>query len=177
MAKLLDISGLWIWPDGDDFEENNIWQGHILLEEDGWFEGIVVNTNSSYKEDKFVYGFYTPEKYIELFKIVPSKVGSNFVYYGSKDAMGYGGHYEAFGSFGFIACGNSYLFIRDTQLSRSYPFAINDLKMRIKNYKKQNMDEESQRFYYYYFSRRSELCQINFEVNILPDDEEMSKAI
>ena len=41
MSKLVDIKGYWIMSGGDDFNGNNMWQGKLLLETDGWFEVIV----------------------------------------------------------------------------------------------------------------------------------------
>ena len=56
MAKLMDIKGYWGVSFGP-YNENDIWEGKILLNDDGWFEVIVVDPNSSYKGDRLVYGF------------------------------------------------------------------------------------------------------------------------
>lgn len=63
MSKLVDIKGYWIMSGGDDFNGNNMWQGKLLLETDGWFEVIVNDSNSSYKEDRFIFwGFIILKK-------------------------------------------------------------------------------------------------------------------
>lgn len=41
MGKLNDIKGYWNMSGGWDFNDNDMWEGRIILEEDGWFEGIV----------------------------------------------------------------------------------------------------------------------------------------
>ena len=56
MAKLMDIKGYWDMSYGYDFNDNDMWEGKILLDDDGWFEGTVVDPNSSYTEDRFIFG-------------------------------------------------------------------------------------------------------------------------
>ena len=47
MAKLIDIKGYWNMANDWTFDEKNVWQGQILLQEDGWFEGVVVDPHRS----------------------------------------------------------------------------------------------------------------------------------
>ena len=67
MSKLVDIKGYWNEFNikdyinkscGNDFNDNDMWEGKLLLEDDGWFEGIVVDPFSSYIENRFVFGIY-----------------------------------------------------------------------------------------------------------------------
>ena len=58
MAKLMDIKGYWDMSGSFNFNDNDMWEGKILLNDDGWFEGIVVDPNSSYTEDRFIFGVY-----------------------------------------------------------------------------------------------------------------------
>jgi len=39
-------------------------EGQILLQDDGWFEGIVVDPSSSYTEDRFIFDVYYLEKVV-----------------------------------------------------------------------------------------------------------------
>ena len=86
MAKLMDIKGYWDMSGSFNFNDNDMWEGKILLNDDGWFEGIVVDPNSSYTEDRFIFGVYHPEKVIELFKFTPIDVSAPFVFHGKRDA-------------------------------------------------------------------------------------------
>ena len=56
MTKLMDIKGYWNMSGSFEFNDNDMWEGKILLDEDGWFEGIVVDPNSSYTEDRCIFG-------------------------------------------------------------------------------------------------------------------------
>ena len=91
MTKLNDIKGYWDATYSYDFNDINMWEGQILLEEDGWFEGIVVDPKSSYTKDRFIFGVYHPDKVIELFKFTPVSVSNPFVFHGKRDAKGYDG--------------------------------------------------------------------------------------
>ena len=91
MSMLKDIKGYWNVGYSYDFNDVNMWEGQILLEEDGWFEGIVVDPKSSYTEDRFIFGVYHPDKVIELFKLTPINISSFFVFHGKKSEKGYDG--------------------------------------------------------------------------------------
>ena len=84
MPKLLNIKGYWKEHPYSEFNEKDIWEGKILLEEDGWFEGIARDPNSSYTEDRFIFGVYYPGQTIELFKFCPLAITSPFIYHADK---------------------------------------------------------------------------------------------
>ena len=69
MSKLVDIKGYWNMSGGYDFNDNDMWEGKLLLEDDGWFEGIVNDPTSPYTGDRMVFGIYHPTKIIELLNI------------------------------------------------------------------------------------------------------------
>lgn len=167
MARLNDIKGYWDMSYGYDFNENDMWEGKILLEEDGWFEGIVVDSNSSYKKDRFIFGVYHPTKVIELFKFTPVDVSAPFVFHGTRDAKGYDGEFETIGIFGSMPCGVSHIITQDAELARgNVDSEIDELKFKIQNYKDNTMDEVGKSFYDNSIAMRNSMCQIilrNFE--------------
>ena len=175
MARLNDIKGYWDMSYGYDFNENDMWKGKILLEEDGWFEGIVVDSNSPYKKDRFIFGVYHPTKVIELFKFTPVDVSAPFVFHGTRDAKGYDGEFETIGIFGSMPCGVSHIITQDAELARgNVDFEIDELKFKIQNYKDNTMDEVGKSFYYNSIAMRNSMCQIilrNFEGRGFTDEE------
>ena len=167
MAKLNDIKGYWDTSYGCDFNYNDMWEGKILLEEDGWFEGIVVDPNSFYKKDRFIFGVYYPNKVIELFKCTPIDVSAPFVFHGTRDVTGYDGTFESIGLLGSTPCGVSRIITRDAEFAReNVDSEIDELKSRIQRYKDNTMDELGKIFYDNYIAIRKSMCQIvlrNFE--------------
>lgn len=113
MAKLNDIKGYWNMSGGYDFNDNDMWEGKILLEEDGWFEGIVNDPKSPYVGDRMVFGIYHPTKVIELLKVSPANVSDPFIFRGKRDAKGYEGEFSVIGLFGEMPCGISHIITQD----------------------------------------------------------------
>jgi len=175
MSKLNDIKGYWDMSYGYNFNETDMWEGKILLEEDGWFEGIVVDPNSSYKEDRFIFGVYHPTKVIELFKFTPIDVSSPFVFHGKRDAKGYEGQFEAIGLFGSMPCGVSHIITQDAELNRgNVELEVKELQAKIKRYKESIMDEAGKSFYDNSIAMRNSMCQIilrNYEGRGFTQDE------
>ena len=161
MAKLMDIKGYWDMSYGYDFNDNDMWEGKILLDDDGWFEGIVVDPNSSYTEDRFIFGVYHPEKAIEFFKFTPINVSASFVFHGKRDAKGYDGKFEAIGLFGAMPCGVSHIITQYAESVRENTEAeTNELEKRIQRYKQSIMDETGKEFYDNSIAMRNSMCQI-----------------
>lgn len=161
MSKLNDIKGYWDMSYGYDFNDNDMWEGKILLEEDGWFEGIVVDPNSSYKEDRFIFGVYHPTKVIELFKFTPIDVSAPFVFHGNRDAKGYDGQFETIGLFGSMPCGVSHIITQDAEVMRgNVETEVEELKSKIQKYKNNTMDEVGKSFYDNSIAMRNSMCQI-----------------
>ncbi len=105
MKKLMDIKGYWNLEGNYSFNDNNMWEGKILLDEDGWFEGIANDPNSSYKKDRLIFGVYHPGKVIELVKVTPKVVSDPFVFRGKRDVKGYDGKLSVIGLCGEIDWG------------------------------------------------------------------------
>lgn len=149
MAKLMDIKGYWDMSYKYDFNEKEMWEGQILLHDDGWFEGIVVDPNSCYYTgDRFIFGVYYPEKIVELFKFAPLSVTKPFVFHGRRDAKGYVGKLETFDLVRTISCGNCFI---TTQYAETVRQGIDEetqkLEERIQRYKDTTMDQVGKNFY------------------------------
>lgn len=161
MSKLNDIKGYWDMSYNYNFNDNDMWEGKILLEDDGWFEGIVVDPNSSYKEDRFIFGVYHQGKIIELFKFTPIDVSAPFVFHGTRDAKGYDGQFETIGLFGSMPCGVSHLITQDAELVRGNVDSEKaELEAKIQRYKNSIMDEVGKEFYNNSIAMRNSMCQI-----------------
>lgn len=137
-----------------------MWEGQILLQDDEWFEGIVVNPSSSYTEDRFVFGVYHPEKVVELFKFTPLSVSAPFVFHGKRDAKGYEGKFEAIGLFGTTPCGNSHIITQYAEMTRgNVDDEVKTLETKIQRYKFSIMDETGQEFYDNTIAMRKNMTQ------------------
>lgn len=160
MTRLMDIKGYWDMSSGDDFNDQNRWEGQILLHDDGFFEGIVIDPNSSYTEDRFVFGAYFPGRVLELFKFTPISVTSPFVFYGERDAKGYGGHFKSIGLFGSVPCGTSFITTQNVEMTReSVAEETKNLENRIQRYKENIMDDIGREFYDNTIATRKTLTQ------------------
>lgn len=115
MTVLKTIKGYWnMNTSGNcDFNDNNMWEGQILLEDDGWFEGIVTDPGSPYKGDRMVFGIYHPDKIIELIKLSPANVSDPFVFRGMCDAKGYDGEFAVIEALGEYRQGTSRIITQD----------------------------------------------------------------
>ena len=173
MKELYDIEGYWDMSGCYAFNDKDMWKGQILLEDDGWFEGIVVDPNSSYKEDRFIFGVYYPVKVIELYKFTPLSVSAPFVFHGRRDAKGYDGNFETIGLFGPSPCGVSHII---TQARDNSDTEIAELEARIQRYKSSIMDDTCKEFYDNSIAMRNSMCKIilrNYENRGFTEEEFM----
>lgn len=137
-----------------------MWEGQILLQDDGWFEGIVVDPNSSYTEDRFIFGVYYPGKVVELYKFIPLNVSAPFMFHGIRGAKGYEGQFETIGLFGTTPCGNSYIVTQYAEIARkNVDEEAKVLEIKIQRYKSSIMDETGKEFYDNSIAMRKTLTQ------------------
>lgn len=120
MGKLNDIKGYWDMNYNYNFNDADMWEGRIILEDDGWFEGIVCDPASPYTGDRMVFGIYHPTKVIELLKVSPAEVSDPFIFRGKRDAKGYDGEFSVLGFFGEMSCGVSHIITRDVALFQEH---------------------------------------------------------
>lgn len=160
MTKLNDIKGYWTRGDYN-FNDINMWKGQILLYDDGWFEGVVVDPYSSYTEDRLIFGVYHPNKVIELFKLTPLNISSPFVFHGNRAAKGYDGKFEIIGILGSTPYGVSHIITQDVEMVRgNVDDEISALESRIQRYKDTIMDETCTEFYNGYVAIRKHFPEI-----------------
>ena len=160
MSKLFDIKGYFDSSYEYQFNDRDMWEGKILLEDDGWFEGVVKDVSSSYQEDRFVFGVYHPGKVIELFKWTPTSFSSPFVFHGNKSEVGYQGEFEVIGLMGSMPYGVSRITPEEVVLGNDEEqVEIDDVKRRIERYKVLLMDEPTSALDPISTSRIEELAQ------------------
>ena len=107
MNKLIEIKGFWKTRRKEDYNDKNMWEGKLLLEEDGWFEGIVIDPESQYKGNRFIFGIYHENKIIELLKISPENVSNPFVFRCQKNRKEYEGIFSVIDTYDEYPCGES----------------------------------------------------------------------
>lgn len=99
MSKLVDIKGFVSSSDGDDFNRN-LWVGKLLLEDDGWFEGIITEPYCSYTDDIMIFGIYHPSRIIELIETYQEYICDPLVYRCQRNDKGYDGDISIIGFLG-----------------------------------------------------------------------------
>jgi len=120
MTKLMDIRG-GFGLSGVENGEKYYWQGKLLLEEDGWFEGIVNNSSSDFGGNRMIFGVFVPYKGIELVKISPDYVSLPFIYrdttFTSQNNIfpSYHGEFAKLNTTGEEILGDSTLIIQDVE--------------------------------------------------------------
>lgn len=165
MTKLVDIKGYWDMANMYNFNDIDMWEGQFLLYDDGWFEGIVVDPNSFYAKDRFVFGMYYQEKSIELFKITPFNIRAPFVFRGIRNANGYDGSFDVIGLLGPKHCGNSHIITKTAELVReNITEEVEVLETKIEKYKSNIMNQASKKLYDNTVAIKRTMPQANEEV-------------
>lgn len=167
MAKLIDIKGYCNTSNKYEFNDDNMWKGQLLLEEDGWFEGIVNDAVSQCAEDKMIFGIYHYGRIIELFKVSSVNKSDPFIFRETMDAKSNDGEFSTIGIFGEELCGVSHIIMQDVDSlnqndylkisQRNIESEKEDLLKRIDNFKKNNGFEK---LYENTFKRRKQLSKI-----------------
>ena len=140
MSQLNDIKGYYRALDKEGFDENHSWEGKLLLEDDGWFEGIVKEKNKDFDGDIMIFGIYHPEKLIELVKTAPEYISEPFIFRGTKyDEDGYIGQFSLATLLGEMICGNSIIKTNEKEYNIE---EVNELQKRIDKFKLSRNYEE-----------------------------------
>ena len=80
MPILYNVRGYWRENRGTNFKSKDYWDGKMLLQDDGWFEGIAHDPESSYTGDRFIFGVCHETDIMEIYKFCPLAIASPFVY-------------------------------------------------------------------------------------------------
>lgn len=161
MKKLIDIKGYWNKTFDSSINDKDMWEGQVLLEEDGWFEGIVNDPYSQYTGDRFIFGVYHPEKVIELYKYAPEDISNPLKFHGDRDAKGYDGEFSVIGLFDEYSCGNCHIITQYSKLSRkNIQEEVSSLEAKIKYFKDYIMYCDSKLFYDNTIAMRRVLSEI-----------------
>ena len=153
-------------------EDNQIasWNGSFLLDDDGWFEGIVDDTSSVYQGNSFVFGVHVPEKGIELYSLAPIDIRYPIVFHGDVAGSEYIGELENITLLGPTYSGSSVIKTCEKKCDEN---VIQSLKDKIQAYK-EGMDDTCALFYERNLEIRDALCQIfsrNFEGQYFTSEE------
>lgn len=153
-GQVNDIKGYW--RQGDyNFNSIDMCEGQIILYEDGWFEGIVNDPHSSYTDDRFVFGAYLPDHFIELFKVTPSDISVPFIFRGKRDVKGYDGEFSFIGSFGEQLLGLNHIITQESENQDTTA-----LQTKIDAWKKSMIDDPNNFVYENTVQMRSEMVEI-----------------
>lgn len=71
MEKYYEITGYWNLVGEHNFNEKNKWQGQVILNENGWFEGVAHDFDSSKTTCRLIFGLFKPGQGIYLYKMAP----------------------------------------------------------------------------------------------------------
>lgn len=161
MKKLIDIKCYWNKTFDFNMNDKDTWEGQILLEEDGWFEGIVNDPYSQYKGYRFIFGIYHPEKVIELYKYAPEEISKPLKFHGDRDAKGYDGEFSIIGLFGEQPYGNCHIITQYSELARNnIQEEVSSLEAKIKYWKDYIMYCDCKLFYDNTIAMRRVLSEI-----------------
>lgn len=161
MERIYDIKGYW----NDKFETkytgDKSWSGKIKVDEDGWFEGVVVDSNSTYTKERFVCGIYHEGKVFELYKLTPMDISSPFVFHCECETGGYEGKFDVIGLFGSNTLGCSRICTREIKgSSEEVSNAIDYLNESIKENKESIFDDTCKTFYENAYAQKKSLSRI-----------------
>lgn len=155
MSKIRNIECYW----NNCLTNNDNWGGKILVEDDGWFEGIVVDPNSSYFESRFVFGVYHEDKTIELFKLSPITISNPFRFSGNINDGKYDGEFSIITENGEFPYGG--FTIKTNSLNtENEKLEIKILKASVESWKNSVMDDTCKQLYQNILSIRTSMTEI-----------------
>lgn len=118
MERLKNITVFWNLDDKRGLEDNDMFQGTILVGDDGWFEGVVYNASSD-AELKMVYGVYHSDIAMELVRV--DEKSNPVIFRASNSSSGYyKGDVFADTLTGEVMCGDTRIVTQDVNHYGSY---------------------------------------------------------
>lgn len=167
MKQLINIKGYWSLLDNHTFKETDILEGSIIMNPDGWFEGLTTDLNS--KSVSFVFGELSYNKKITLYKFTESKISPQFELVGECVVTGYDGKFEIIGVIQPLSCGVCHIDCKYPEVSEESDL-FKQLEQDIEDYKTKHMDTICKTFYDSFISTHYKLeDQYNAKSNILEE--------
>lgn len=137
MEKVIKLNCCW-----NIKGESDVWHGEAIVNNDGWFEGIVIDPNSNYKGDRFIFGYYIKNKRVELLKLAPINISYPLIFrVWGKGKIKYEGLIHVAGNIMEIKIGTVMIDIEELP-----EIDMANLSAKIQLYK-DNMDERNNLFY------------------------------
>lgn len=148
MSKIVDIKGYYNHFDEYRFDEKHMWEGRIILEDDGWFEGVSRDSIDIVGQDDLIFGVYHEGKVIELLKIEVNNTLGPYVYRVITNEKGYAGTISSLSLFGESPCGVSYIVTGEKAKLKNKCFNVSkninektqDIKDRVEKFTIDNAD-------------------------------------
>lgn len=172
--EIKKISGSWSSNESSDFSTIDTWEGEMLLNENGWFEGIVYDVNPFAEVGRFVYGVYHPDNVIKVFRFLEIGENAPFVLYGENETSLDGvEHLEGRGEEG------EQIQIKVESLPADSIERRRALALKIQGVKFQTLFEESLKFYSESFAMQDSLSAAILEAykNRHKEDLKRSRAL
>ena len=95
MERYFELTGYWNLVGEYNFTEQRKWQGQVILNEKGWFEGIAHDLDSSKNTYRIIFGTYNEEQGIYLYKMAPRSLCEPQIISGTKTEEGLDGEITA----------------------------------------------------------------------------------
>ncbi len=128
------------------FDNQNLFEGRLLLDDEGWVEGII-NPLDKEEEKKLIFGFFYHEKVIELFELSPINNYSTLNFHVEKSSNYYTGEILIMNESNQHLYGLCSIIIQNQELNSENTFCeIERLEYEIEELKK-NMDLYGETFY------------------------------
>lgn len=124
------------------YDNQMLFEGMILIDDEGWVEGILTSPNKDSK--KFVFGFSYNEKVIELFGLALSNNNVALNFHVEEQSDEYNGQVLAINEVNQQLYGLCSLVMKDQELSSD--FEVDKLEEKIESFKN-NMDLYGKAFY------------------------------
>lgn len=166
MYKIFNIKAFWDRNYDCISDNSNMLEGKILLYDDNWFEGLVVDPKNSSNAEEFVFGIYYPDKVLHLYKYSSIADDLNLFFQMKKDVCEYTGEVKSKIQSEEKTIGFSIISTQCSELIKdSADLETNDFFCRIKNYINLKMSQNVLFHYQLFYSYRDLICEIDLGQN------------
>ena len=107
MERYFEMTGYWNLVGEYNFTEQRKWQGQVILNEKGWFEGIAHDLDSSSDTCRLIFGLFQPEEGIYLYKMAPRSLCEPLIIQGRQNENALDGEMSAISFRGVLPIGVS----------------------------------------------------------------------